>query len=98
MIGIVRAYLLSAAALVGLVSCTKSEPGIPDLSGIWARNTLRFEQPESGPGPLTDISPSAAIVGDYNNPILKPAAAEQIKRLGKIELSGTAFPDPENQC
>jgi hypothetical protein len=71
---------------------------IPDLSGIWARNTLRFEQPDFGPGPLTDLSPSAAVVGDYNNPILKPAAAERVKSLGELALGGTVFPDPENQC
>jgi hypothetical protein len=89
---------LSTAALICLAACTEESQSIPDLSGIWARNSLRFERPESGPGPLTDISPSAAIVGDYNNPILKPAAAEQVKRLGEIELAGAAFPDPENQC
>jgi hypothetical protein len=88
----------SAVISVCLAACTEEPPPIPDLSGIWARNNLRFEQPASGPGPLVDLSPSAAIVGDYNNPILKAAAAQQVKRLGDIELSGVAFPEPENQC
>ena len=39
-----------------------------------------------------------AWVGDYNNPILKPEAAEIVKRRGEIALSGMAAPDPHNQC
>ena len=43
-------------------------------------------------------SNSDQLVGDYSNPILKPAAAEVVKRLGEIQLAGRAFPDPDNQC
>jgi hypothetical protein len=93
----------TAMVLVGCDQDTLQPPNetttaIPDLSGIWARNSLTFEQPASGPGPLIDLSPSSARVGDYNNPILKPAAAEQVKRTGEIELGGRLPPDPENQC
>src|ERR1700692_3573414 len=35
--------------------------------------------------------------GDYTNPILKPAAAEIVKKRGEISQSGLAFPDPEIQ-
>ena len=38
------------------------------------------------------------LVGDYNNPILKPAAAERVRKLGDISKTGDAFPDPSNQC
>jgi hypothetical protein len=38
------------------------------------------------------------VAGDYTNPILKPAAAEQVKRLGELSLAGNVFPDPDNQC
>ena len=38
------------------------------------------------------------LVGDYTNPILKPQAAEVVKKRGEISLSGLAFPDPDNQC
>jgi len=38
------------------------------------------------------------LVGDYANPILKPEAAEVVKKLGDITLSGRAFPDPDNMC
>jgi hypothetical protein len=38
------------------------------------------------------------LVGDYTNPILKPGAAEVLKKHGEIMLSGTGYPDPRNQC
>jgi hypothetical protein len=38
------------------------------------------------------------LVGDYTNPILRPWAAEIVKKFGEISLSGGAVPDPENQC
>jgi hypothetical protein len=37
------------------------------------------------------------LVGDYTNPILKPEAAEIVKKHGELELSGGA-PTPTNQC
>ena len=37
-------------------------------------------------------------VGDYTNPILKPATAEAVKKKGEIEESGTVAPTPRNQC
>ncbi len=78
---------------------------IPDLSGIWAHPFLGFEPPLSGPGPvrnkvrlLTGASNSDMLVGDDTNPILKPHAAEIVRKRGEISLSGLAFPDPDNQC
>src|SRR5262249_30665255 len=38
------------------------------------------------------------LVGDYTNPILKPEAAEVVKRHGEIMLTGAGYPDPRNQC
>jgi hypothetical protein len=79
--------------------------GHPEFSGIWAHPSLGFESPVSGPGPVVNKSrlPNGAsnfdrLVGDYTNPILKPAAAEVVKKRGEISLSGRAFPDPDNQC
>jgi hypothetical protein len=78
---------------------------IPDFSGIWAHPSLGFEPPLSGPGPVRNkmrlpngSSDSAKLVGDDTNPILKPEAAELIRKRGEISLSGLAFPDPDNQC
>ena len=59
----------------------------------------------SGPGPVvntkrtrTGTSDAALLVGDYTNPILKPAAAEIVKKRGEISQSGVAFPDPDAMC
>jgi len=83
---------------------------IPDFSGIWAHPSLPgFEPPASRPGPVLNKSRTrggpqsgrSAInqyVGDYTNPILKPAAAEVVKKHGEIELSGATAPTPGNQC
>jgi hypothetical protein len=79
---------------------------IPDFTGaIWAHPMLGFEPPLSGPGPVvnkrrtpTGTSDSALLVGDYTNPILKPAAAEIVKKRGEISQSGLAFPDPDSMC
>jgi hypothetical protein len=78
---------------------------VPDLGGTWARMTFGLEPPSSGPGPISNLtrtpegrSDGNQLVGDYNNPILKPAAAAEVRRQGEISKTGTAFPDPSNQC
>ena len=38
------------------------------------------------------------LVGDYTNPILKPWAAEVVKKYGEISLAGVTYPSPSNQC
>jgi hypothetical protein len=86
-------------------SGAQSAASIPDFSGIWGRQSIGFEPPLSGPGPVLNKSrlPTGEgnidqLVGDYTNPILKPQAAEQVKKQGEISLAGVAFPDPGNQC
>jgi hypothetical protein len=78
---------------------------IPDLSGIWWHPSLPgFEPPSSGPGPVTNrsrrngISNYDQLVGDYSNPILKPATAEIVRKFGELSLRGVTFPSPANQC
>jgi hypothetical protein len=98
-----RAIMSATAAVVCLGSCTTEKAAIPDFSGIWARNSLEFEESLSGPGPVMnrargDTAISYERAGDYTNPILKPAAAERVKHLGEISLAGVAFPEPDNQC
>jgi hypothetical protein len=92
-----------AAILMCLAGCSEAGQPIPDLSGIWARNSMEFEEPSSGPGPVMNrVRGGRALAyeraGDHANPILKPAAAERVKQLGEISLSGIAFPEPDNQC
>jgi len=44
------------------------------------------------------VSNPARLVGDYTNPILKPPAAEAVKKKGEIELGGMVSPTPTIQC
>ena len=78
----------------------------PDFSGVWTHPYWPgFDPPLSGPGPVVNKSrlPSGAgnsnqLVGDYANPILKPQAAEVVRKHGEISLAGVTYPTPANQC
>jgi hypothetical protein len=85
----------------------QSATGLPDFSGIWGHPYLTggFEQPLSGPGPVRNrarrrdgVSSEYQLIGDYTSPILKPQAAEEVKKHGEISLTGVAYPTPNNQC
>src|SRR6516225_2481694 len=78
---------------------------IPDLSGVWTHSIPGFEPLASGPYALVNRSRRAngtgnilQLVGDYTNPILKPQAAEIVKKHGEIALMGIGDPNPRNQC
>jgi hypothetical protein len=44
------------------------------------------------------VSDNRQLVGDYTNPILKPDAAQVVKKHGEISLAGVGYPTPRNQC
>ena len=102
----VSAVALSCTAiLASTVSAAQSAGSVPDFSGLWARTSLGYEKPASGHGPIENrmrrpngASNLSALMGDYSDPILKPAAAAVLKRLGEVSLTGVAFPQPSNQC
>jgi hypothetical protein len=77
---------------------------IPRFSGTWVRPYFGVELPLSGPRPVTNTARRNGVetynlmVGDHTNPILKPEAAEAVKKHGEIELSGVAAPNPRNSC
>ena len=86
-------------------SGTKATASIPDLSGAWAHTSITgFEPLASGPTSLKNLSrrgvtsDNRQLVGDYRNPILKPEAAEIVKKHGEISLYGIGYPTPRNQC
>src|SRR3984957_19524960 len=87
-------------------SDARSAATIPDFSGVWAHPYFPgFEPPPSGPGPIVNksrlpsgVGNASRFVGDYNSPILKPQAAEVVRRHGEISLAGGAYPTPSNQC
>ncbi len=77
-----------------------SEPKqLPDFAGFWAHGVaaVDFESPPGGgPGPVqntmsltnVEITRNPIWVGNYDNPILKPWAAEAVKKFGDAEKAG----------
>ena len=67
---------------------------VPDFSGIWVHSIPGFEPLPSGPTSLVNrsrrngIGDLLQLVGDYTNPILKPEAAEVVKRHAELGLRG----------
>ena len=105
----VELMLLTGMALFGCTSAFGQAAGlsglIPDLSGVWGRNWFFFEPPLTGPGPVVSRlrRPNGTLIagpaaGDYANLILRPQAAETVKKRGEMELSGVVPPNPGNQC
>ena len=108
---ILMAGALLASVLVIPAHSAETAAPIPDFSGPWGRNMFNFEPPDVGPGPIVNLRRLGAdagrsavdgdpipLVGDYNNPILKPEAAVVVKRNGEYSESGHDVPDPSNQC
>jgi hypothetical protein len=84
----------------------RSTTSIPDFSGKWVHPYFPgLEPPASGPGPIVNKSRRGdgvgnpnQFVGDFANPILKPHAAEVVRKHGEISLAGASYPTPSNQC
>jgi hypothetical protein len=93
-------------AAVRADSGTQDAASMPDFSGVWVHPSWPgFEPPLSGPGPVVNrsrlpngVGNSNQLVGDYTNLILKPQAAEIVKKHGEISLAGVGYPTPANQC
>ena len=103
-IGLMALFVVGPASADRVPGVESAGP-VPDFSGLWSRNTFGMEPPESGPGPVRNLSrrpdgsaDAHVANGDYNNPILNPAAAEVVKRCGEISRSGVDYPNPSNQC
>ncbi len=71
---------------------------------MWGRNSFDFAPSSSGPHPVTNsvrlrngASDPRFRVGDFTNPILKPEAADVVRRRGELSRGGD-FPDASNQC
>ena len=98
--------LLFSSGVFAVAAHAQGAVPTPDFAGIWAHPFFPgFEPPASGPGPVTNRSRGAGgvsnawgFVGDYTNPILKPHAAEAVRRHGEISLSGLGYPTPSTQC
>ena len=72
---------------------------VPDFSGVWGHSRLELEPPFSGPGPVTNTNDHPLLLaGDYNNPILRPWAAEVVRRRAERAQTGLPLPNPHNTC
>ena len=95
------------------VLAADATPAIPDLSGQWGRNMTYFEPPVSGPGPIAPIirkvdgtigvlepccAPGRASAGDYRSPILRPEAADAVRKYADLAFSGKVVPDLHTMC
>ena len=80
---------LILAATFGWPAFAAETTSIPQLSGIWGR-WFNLEPPSSGPGPIVsrlrrpDGSIIQSVAGDFTNPILRPHAAEVVKKNGEL--------------
>jgi hypothetical protein len=88
------------------LGANESAASAPDFSGMWVHPYFPgIEPPASGPGPVLNghrrpggASDPRLLVGDFTNPVLKPPAADVVKRHGDISLAGLTYPTPSSQC
>ena len=64
----------------------------PQLTGDGSAGSLAL------PPTTTGISDYDQLVGDYRNPLLRPWAAETVRRFGELSRAGISYPNPSNQC
>ena len=94
------------AAGTNAAAGTQAAAPVPNLSGMWAHPYLTgFEPPVAGPGPVRNtsrlrngVANFQMLVGDHTNPILKPEAADVVKRHGEVSRAGEGYATPSNQC
>jgi hypothetical protein len=100
-----------AAAIIGSPAMGAGNiSALPNFDGRWARVGMDPELPSTGPKPLVNLrrpmddphvnggGDPLPLVGDYTNPILKPLAAQAVKKAGELSEGGRINPDPSNQC
>src|SRR5579871_1873253 len=108
---VTKSFGLAMSVALGVCAVAWAAPApnapIPDLSGIWWHPSLPGPEPlDKGPTGLKNLkrrvedgaSDYNQLVGDYNNPILKPVAAAAVKKMGEMALAGIVAPSPANQC
>jgi len=100
-----RVALGTFAALMAFPASSEPGSSVPNLTGNWRHQSLPgFEPLSSGPTSLRNLSRANGVsnydqlVGDYTNPILKPATAEVVKKFGELSKAGITYPSPANQC
>jgi hypothetical protein len=74
-----------------------SGPG-PVVNKARRRQTLDVDGRPLSAADAPFVSAATQLVGDYENPILKPEAAEVVKKHAEMSLAGVGYPSPRNQC
>jgi hypothetical protein len=74
-----------------------SGPG-PVVNKSRRRQTVDIDGRRLPPANAPLVSSAIQLVGDYARPILKPAAAEVVKKHAEMSLAGVGYPSPRNQC
>ena len=74
-----------------------SGPG-PVVNKSRRRQTVDIDGRRLPPANAPLVSSAIQLVGDYANPILKPAAAEVVKKHAEMSMAGVGYPSPRNQC
>jgi hypothetical protein len=110
---IISAAFIAAVACTSRAKAADSGSAVPDFSGQWGRDMLFFEPPPSGPAPLVNSirnadgtvvarDPCCTVIprwfGNHTAPILKPGAAEAVRKFGELASSGTVMQDLHNSC
>ncbi len=101
-----RIYTPFTMTLATLIVTGQAQAATPDFQGIWGRISFPgFGRPLTGAGPVINKNRSPdgksspyGYVGDYTNSILKPQAAEIVKKHGEIESGGTHAVNPRAEC
>jgi len=100
-----QVLIAAAAAMLAVPALADDGAATPDFLGRWGRNSFNFEAKPEGPKPLVNLkrmpdgtNDPGQLVGDYKNPILKPEAAEIVRKNGLLAKAGLGYPDPSNQC
>jgi hypothetical protein len=66
-----------------------------------SRRTQIFDNDGRPRPPATSgalVGAGSPLVGDFTNPILKPLAAEMVKKQGDLEATGVGHPTPWTEC
>lgn len=98
-------FLGTFAALMAALPAYAAD-GVQEMLNVrWGKNAFNFESMPSGPSALRNLSRlpngksnAGQLVGDYNNPILTPAAAAVVKAKGELAKFGKGFPNAQDQC
>jgi hypothetical protein len=101
---VIKRYVLGLAFLCAASPAAAQLEAPGQIHGVWDRGPTAgtpFRMPASGPGPVLRLGPATdedgAPQGDWRAPILKPWAAEAVKR--RVEnVEGAFQAEPKESC